>query len=171
MHRIAALAKNTTEQYVKTRQELVAPIPLPPELKRQQACYVYIFTNPGRRLRARFGTPLPRRRTLADEVISHTVSAITHLGVSAIRRAELAVLVYLVAVLGPLQRISHASQLDPRQFGLFIRSDQGKSAVILPQRTGVETAADQIATAVRESMVDVRREALVMYRFAVAYYE
>lgn len=117
------------------------------------------------------GSPLPRYPTLADEIVNHTIAAITHLGIGAVRRAELNSLVYLVAVLGPLQRISHLSQLDPKHYGLFTRSDQGKSAVILPQRTGIETAADQIATAHRESMIDVRREVAVMYRFGVTYYD
>ncbi len=117
------------------------------------------------------GSPLPRFPTLADEITNHTIAAISHLGISSIRRAELGSLIYLVAVLGPLQRISHPSQLDPRHFGLFMLSDQGKSAVILPQRTGIETAADQTATAVRESMIDVRRDTAVMYRFSVTYYD
>lgn len=171
MHRLAALAKSTAEQYVKTHCAVAVPDSLPPDLRRQQACYVYIFANPGRRLRARFGSPLPRYRTLAEEIISHTATAMAHLGMSAIQRAELKSLVYLVAVLGPLQRISHTSQLDPQRFGLCTRSDQGKLAVILPQRTGIETVADQLATALRESSVDVRRETYVMYRFAVTYYE
>lgn len=171
MHHIASLAKKTTECFVNTRQVLAAPHPISIDLARQQACYVYVFAHPGRRVRAMYGSPLPRRPTLADEIISHTITAITHLGSSAVRRAELAQLTYAVAVLGPLQRISHTGLLDPKQYGLFVRSDQGRSAVILPQRTGIENAADQIATAMREALIDTRRDAVVMYRFPVVFYE
>lgn len=168
MHYFAAIAKHTTERYVK-KQAL--PLPhLTPELTRQQACYVYLFENPGRKLRAAHGSPLPRYANLAAEIVSNTLSALDNLGPSTIRRAELPALIYLVAVLGPLQRISHESQLDPKMYGLWLCSDQGKKALILPQRTGIDTAADQVATALREAAIR-RRETYVMYRFSATYYD
>jgi AMMECR1 domain-containing protein len=168
----AKLARSAAEQYVKTREVLSPPVYLPPELSRQQACYVYLFESPGRRLRALAGRALPRYSSLAEEIIANTVAALKNTaGAPAVRRVELPSLSYTVAVLGPLQRISHAAQLDPHAFGLFIRSDRGKSAVVLPQRTGIETSQDQVATAVRESTINLREEAASMYRFPVTYHD
>ena len=168
----AKLARSAAEHYVKTQHRLAPPAYLPPELSRQQACYIYLFENPGRRPRAVHGHALPRRSSLAEEIIANTIEALRNpAGALTVRRVELPSLAYAVAVLGPLQRVSGAAQLDPRAFGLFIRSDQGKSAVVLPQRIGVETAQDQVATAVRESAINVRQEAAIMYRFPVTYYD
>ena len=118
-----------------------------------------------------YGSPLPRQSSLAQEIITNTIYAITNSHSRAIRRADLSSLSYAVAVLNPLQRISDHSQLDPHDFGLYIRSDQGKSTVLLPQRAGIETAQEQIATALRESGINERDEAVTMYRFGVTYFE
>ena len=171
MHSYTKLAKSAVEQYVKSRQVLDLPDYLPAELTRQQACHVYLFEKPGRRIRASYGQPLPRTRSLAQEIITNTITALAACRYRCVRRPELTSIVYTIAVLEPLQRISHESQLDPEKFGLFIRSDRGKSSVLLPQRAGIETAQDQVATVLRESGINLRHETAVMYRFAVAYYD
>lgn len=165
------LAKATTEHFVRQRSILPLPSHLSPELLHQRACYIYLHEKPGRRLRAMYGEPLPRHACLAEEIINHTICALTKRSFSYIHRADLSSLVYRVAILEPLQRVFDATQLQPEQYGLYLRSDQGKSAVLLPQRTGVETAQDQIATALRESDSNPRQEAITMYRFGVTYHE
>lgn len=141
------------------------------ELLIQRACYVSLLENPGRHLRAMFGELLPRQNCLAQEIITNTVSAIKYSRSTRIRRADLSYLVYSVAILGSLERISGPEHLDPDQFGLYIRSDRGKTAMLLPQRAGVETADDQIATALREAGVNLYQESITLYRFPVNYYE
>ncbi|MFH1354293.1 MAG: AMMECR1 domain-containing protein [bacterium] len=165
------LAKITTEHFVRQHSVLLLPSALSLDLRRQKACYVYVYENPGRRLRAVYGEPFPRYSCLAEEIINNTVGALTKHTFPVIHRTDLASLIYIVAVLDPLQRIIDATQLHPDKFGLYLHSDQGKSAVLLPQRTGVETAQDQIATALRESGSNPRQEAITMYRFGVTYYE
>lgn len=117
------------------------------------------------------GHPLPRQPTLAQEIIMNTVAALKILPTRRIRRADLTSLSYSVALLGPLQRVSDPAHLDPARFGLFVKTDRGKSALLLPRRAGVETANDQIATALREAKVDTHREEAVMYRFEVNYFD
>lgn len=187
MHNYAKLAKKAAESYVRNQRILPVvgpaanPAANPPAgpasgpasggLTRQQACYVYLFENPGRKLRAMYGQPLPRYSTLAEEIVSNVTTALTITVHRSLRRPELASIVYTVAVLDPLQLISDAAQLDPRRLGLYVQSDQGKSAVLLPERTGIETPQDQIATALRESGINVRHETARMYRFGVTYYD
>lgn len=165
------LAKATTEHFVRQHAALTLPSTLPPELTRQRACYVYLHENPGRRLRAMSGEPLPRQACLGQEIINHTITALMARTFSTIRRADLPALIYTVAVIDPLQRISDATQLQPTQHGLYLRSDQGHSAVLLPGRPGIETAQHQIATALRESGANPRNSAITMYRFGVTYYK
>ncbi len=171
MNACIKLAKDTAEYFVRSNQPPILPASLPSELMSQQACYVSIFENPGRRLRVMHGSALPRQPSLAQEIIANTIHAISHSGPRAIRRVDLPSLSFAVTVLKPLQRISDYSHLNPRDFGLYIRSDQGKSAILLPQRTGIETAQEQIATALRESGINERNETVTMYRFKVAHFE
>lgn len=168
----AKIAKEVAEQYV--RKGVVPAVErhlLPQDLWRQQACYVYLYQKPGRRLRAMYGNPLPRQASLADEIAVNTVQAIESYGSKSIRRPDLSSLVYSVAALGPLQRISQVGQLNPAVFGLYAVSDTGKFQVMLPGRTGVETAQDQYATVLRESGINDKDEIVSLYKFTVSFYE
>lgn len=161
------LARLTTETYLLHGTAPVVPAHVAPELLQQRACYVTILENPGRIIRGMSGSPLPTHATLAEEIIKHTLSALH----APLRRADLPNLLFTVGVISHLQRISDASHLDPQQFGLYVRNEQGRAAVIMPQRLGVETGDDQIATALREANINPRQQSPTLYRFRVAWYE
>jgi AMMECR1 domain-containing protein len=163
------LARSAAEYYVKFGEVLVMPAQLPLEMMRQRAAYVGIYDKTGHRMRSLYGSALPRYSTLAEEIVMNTTHALSFGNIGTIRRSDLPSLVYSVGLLGPLQRVSDTSHLDPECFGLSIRSDRGKSALLLPQRTGIETADDQIACALRESGINLRNEIVTMYRFTVEY--
>lgn len=172
MNVYSKLAKSSVEHYVRHRDQGEFPLALiPHELRKQSACYVYIFENPGRHMRSLYGEPLPRQQTLAHEIVANARYALEHPYARPVRRAELSSLSYTVAVLEPLQRISAPEHLDPHTFGLYVSSSKRKSAVIMPQRSGIETAHDQIATAIREAGINPREEVVTLYRFHVTYYE
>lgn len=163
----AKLARAAAEHYVKEQAWLPLPPALPAELNRQKACYILILQKPGEHMRALIGEPLPRHRTLAEEIIHNVTQAV----MTQVRRNDLPYLTYRVAVLEQLQRITAPEHLAPDRFGLYVRSDRGKSALVLPRRIGIETPNDQIATALREAGITPRHEALTMYRVLVTYYE
>jgi len=165
------LARQAAENYIKYGQPAGVPSPLPNELLQQRACYVSIMENPGRNLQAVYGQPLPQFNCLAQEVIHNTVEAIKIRRTGQFRPIDLSYMIYSVAVLGPLERITSAVHLNPESYGLYVRSDRNKSAIILPQRTGIESPADQIATALRESGINAEQEAVSMYRFYVSHYD
>lgn len=165
------IARQAAEQYIATNELPQITWPLPVELLQQRACYVSIYENPGRRPRAMYGHPLPQQKSLAEEIAYNTVQAIRLRSASRLRKVDLSYLGYSVAVVGPLERITSPVHLDPGRYGLYIRSDRDKSAVILPERTGIETPEDQIATAMRESGIEPSSEAVSMYRFLVTHYD
>lgn len=169
MNVFTKLARETAEQYVKS-QTIPKVTTTIPELIPQRACYVYIFQSPGRQLRGVHGSALPRQPSLAVEIIVNTIQAISQ-STRTIRRADLRSLSYTVAVIAPLQRISNTMHLDPKLYGLYLKSDRNKTALVLPNRPGIETADDQIATAIREAGIQPRQEVVTMYRFLVTYYE
>ena len=163
------LARQAAEYYVKQSDLLMLPRMLPPDLLRQRACYISIIENPGRRVRSMYGQALPQQVTLAQEIVMNTIMALTRNPTRKVSRSDLTALQYSVALLGPLQRITDTAHLDPTQFGLSVQSDRGKSALLLPNRAGVDTVDDQIATAMRESGINPGQEAFTMYRFSVEY--
>ncbi len=165
------IARSAVEHYVRTQEVLPLSPGLPGELLRQQACYVSIFENPGRHLRGLFGSPLPQQPVLAQEIIMNTINALTQNEARVVARADVQYMAYTVAVLDPLQRISDPEHLDPFSFGIYVRSDRGKAGVLLPQRAGIETPEDQIATVLREAKIDTRLEEYVLYRFQVTFFD
>lgn len=165
------IAKQATEHYVKHGEVLELNWQLPSELMQQRACYVSIFEKPGRHMRAMHGSTLPRHSTLAKEVVANAVDAVRNQPHGVFRQSSLPYLIYSVAVLGPLERITSPAHLNPAHYGLYVKSDRNKSAVILPQRTGIDTPDEQIATAFRESGIDPQREAVTMYRFLVEHFD
>ena len=162
-------AQQAAEHFVKEGEYLPLSGYLPATLARQRACYITMFENPGRRLRAIAGQALPQQPTLAQEIIVNTVAVLQQNPARPIRRADLKQLHFSVALLGPLQRISDLHHLNPQKYGLYVRSDRNKTALLLPQRTGIETATDQIATALREANIQPQIESFTMYRFDVEY--
>lgn len=164
------LAQQAARHFVIQRSEFLPPTHLSSDLRRQQACYVTIYEDPGRRFRTMHGTPLPTTATLAQEIVKNTVTALQQETHRTIRQADLNDFHFEVAVLGPLERIGGPEHLDPRHYGVYVRSDRGKSSVILPHRIGVETAQEQFATVMRESNISLQNESATFYRFAVVYY-
>jgi AMMECR1 domain-containing protein len=165
----AKIAKQAAEHYAKTGEYLDLKFQLPQELLRQKACYVIITEDPGHHMRAMHGSPLPSTPRLAQEIVKNTVNAIIQQGMQ-IRPIDAARYTYTVGVLGFMERITSREHLMPLVYGLYIRSDMNKSSVLLPRRVGIETADEQIATAIREAHIDPHHEVVTMYRFPVIFY-
>ncbi len=165
------LARSAGEHFIATGEAYPMPQFLAPELQRASACFISIYENPGRYLRAHFGQATPRYHTIAEEIIFNVTQALRTARGRKLTKADMVALQYIVAVLGPLERINGAVHLDPNFYGLYIRSDRNKTGLVLPRRLGIETGEEQIATALRESGIDSRSEAVSFYRFQVEYFE
>lgn len=167
---LTKLAATTAETLIRHGQIIAPPEHLGPLLATQSACYVTILENPGRMFRAQYGTTMPRKNTLAEEIINNTVLAVES-AYNPLRPIDVGYLMYRIAVLSAMERISQPEHITPGVHGLLIRSDKGKSAVILPGRVGIDTADEQIATAYREAGINARSEFATLYRFNVVTYE
>jgi AMMECR1 len=163
------IAKQAAEHYAREGTYMPLPAPLPYDMSIQKACYVSIIEQPGNRVRGWFGTPLPRTTSLAQEIIYNTVEAIVRNNIR-MRAVDAMQYGYIVSVLGPIERITNKEHLQPNMYGLYLRTDKNKTALLLPRRFGVDTPEEQIATAMRESGADPRHEAITMYRFPVTSY-
>jgi len=163
------LAKQAAEHYARTGAYMPVPRMLPQDIGTQKACFVSIVEQPGSRVRGSFGTPLPHCTSLAQEIIENTVEAIVRHNIR-MRAIDAVSYGYKVTVLGPIERITNKEHLRPRSFGLYLRTDKNKMALLLPGRIGIDTPEEQIATAIREAGVDSHNEAITMYRFPVTSY-
>ncbi len=163
------IAKQAAEHYARTGTYMETPAMLPYEMLVQKACYVSIIEQPGSRVRGSFGTPLPHSTSLVQEIITNTVEAIVQSNVH-MRPIDTMNYGYMVAVLGPIERITNKEHLNPRFYGLYMRTDKNKTALLLPGRFGVDTPDEQIATAIREGGIDSKNEIITMYRFPVTSY-
>lgn len=163
------IAKQAAEHYARTGTYMEPPYPLPHEMMAQKACYVSIIEQPGHRVRGSFGTSLPHSPSIAQEIIKNTVEAIVQSNIH-MRPIDAVRYGYAVAVLGPIERITNKEHLNPRFYGLYVRTEKNKTALLLPGRFGVDTADEQIATAIREAGIDPKNEIVTMYRFPVTSY-
>lgn len=166
---LVRLAKQTAESVIRKQNLPIIPDVIPPIARLQRACYVSIFDKPGRRLRVMHGYPFPRFQTLVDEVVSNTAEAVQMRDVR-FSSSDLSHLSFTVAVLGAMERITSHLHLDPDRYGVYVKTDRGKSAILLSRRTGIESAEDQLATAFREARVDTDTESVALYRFFVEYF-
>lgn len=165
------IAQRAVEHYIKHGDLLPIDFPLSASMLSQKACYVTVYEKPGYHVRGVFGRPTPAQPTLAHEIVFNTIEVVRRQEKSHIRPVDVPHLKYAISVLGPLERILDASHLNPDRFGLYVLSDRGHSAVILPQRTGIETGEEQISTAFREAGINSPDESVTMYRFLVTYYD
>ena len=163
------IAQQAAEHYARTGVYMPVPNMIPQDLLTQKACYVSLVEQPGNRVRGSFGTPLPQSSSLAQEIITNTVEAIVQYDIR-MRPIDAMNYGYVVGVLGPIERITDKEHLRPRIYGLYMRSDKNKMAILLPGRLGIDTADEQIATAIREAGINQQHETITMYRFPVTSY-
>lgn len=137
-----ALAKESVSYYLRHQTSLPCPADLEAPLKARAAAFVSIKKNG--RLRGCIGTLEPQQENLAREIIENAVKAATKdPRFDPVSVDELDDLDFSVDVLTPLEKVEDASQLDPKRYGLVIKSG-GRQGVLLPDLEGVATVQDQI---------------------------
>ncbi|HZK49239.1 MAG TPA: AMMECR1 domain-containing protein, partial [Thermoleophilia bacterium] len=72
-----------------------------------------------------------------------------------------------VDILDPPEDIDGIEQLDPARYGIIVRADDGRQALLLPDLEGVDTALDQLRIVCRKGGLDPARDRYHMQRFRV----
>nr|WP_314807550.1 AmmeMemoRadiSam system protein A [uncultured Selenomonas sp.] len=161
------LARLSIEHYVRTHRFAVMPSDLPRVLMERRAGTFVSIKKYGK-LRGCIGTFAPAQKTLGEEIFYNAVSAAVHDGrFEPIEEGELNRLVYSVDVLSVPEPIESAAQLDPKIYGVIVKSltDQ-RRGLLLPDLAGIDTAEDQIAIA-REKARIQPKEPIALTRFTV----
>ncbi|TDJ57664.1 MAG: AmmeMemoRadiSam system protein A [Nitrospina sp.] len=166
-HPYVSLARESVGHFLNHHTKLPCPDPLSQDLQARTGAFVSIKKK--RQLRGCIGTLEPSEANLAVEIIENALKAALHdPRFSPVSVEELEDLSYSVDVLRPLEKISSASDLDPKVYGLVVRSN-GKQGVLLPDLEGVDSIADQIRIC-RDKGKIADDKPLEMYRFRVDRY-
>jgi AmmeMemoRadiSam system protein A len=160
------LARLSVETFVRTGRQAKLPSGLPSALTEERAG-VFVSLHIHGQLRGCIGTISPVTGCVAEEILRNGVSACSEdPRFSPVTVGELGLLEYSVDVLGRAEDIASADMLDPKRYGVIVRSGM-RRGLLLPDLEGVDTAADQISIARRKAGIG-EAEQVSLQRFEVA---
>ncbi len=164
-HPLVRLARDAVETFVREHRVLdPAPLALD-DLPRRGSCFVSLKTTDGL-LRGCIGSVDPVEPELPREVVRNAIDAATmDPRFLPVTPEELSDLVYSVDVLAPPQPIEGLHELDPRRYGVIVRSGR-RRGLLLPDIEGVDTAEQQVDIACSKALI-APDEPLEMWRFEV----
>jgi len=163
---LVALARQAVESYVRERK-VVHPQPLPGLEQRRAGVFVSLHLPDGS-LRGCIGTTQPTQPGIEDEIVRNAISAATQdPRFYPVRQEELEGLDISVDVLGEPEEVSGAEELDPKCFGIIVRTPDGRQALLLPDLEGVDTVDQQVCITCRKGGIDPNRDTYRILRFEV----
>ena len=140
------LAKNAIEQYIKNNKIILLSKNLSDEFFNTQAgVFVSIHNKKEHSLRGCIGTFKPVKKCIGEEIIANAIAAATEdLRFMPIAEDELDALEINVDVLGEMEQVDKESELNPKKYGIYITTKDGRSALLLPDLEGVDTVQKQL---------------------------
>jgi len=166
---IVKLARKSLETYVNTGKHTPLPKDISDELIQNKAG-VFVSLKKHGQLRGCIGTTSPTTESIAAEVIQNAISAgINDPRFPSVRKNELKDLSYSVDVLGSAEPIDFPSMLDPRRYGVIVKSGL-KKGLLLPDLEGIDTAEEQIKIACSKAGIDPGED-VSLERFEVVRYK
>ncbi len=167
------LAQKAVEVYIRTNT-IIDPqeIRLPSEILNQKGgIFVSIYKktkSDALTLRGCIGTFLPTQKNIALEIIKNAIAAATRDNRFApVNESELPKLVYSVDLLSPPEAIKDIKELDPKKYGIIVKSEDGRTGLLLPDLPNVEKIEQQIAIAASKAGIDPTSESVEIFRFTV----
>ncbi|MDY6794306.1 MAG: AmmeMemoRadiSam system protein A [Actinomycetota bacterium] len=165
----ARLAREAIEAWVREGKKIssASQPDLQKLLSEKSAAFVSIKKKGS--LRGCIGTFQPTRDSLAEEIIGNAISAASRdPRFPPLREEELEDVDIGVDVLGEPEPIPDAGYLDPRRFGVIVRSGN-RLGLLLPDLEGVDTVDQQLEIARRKAGI-ASHEPVQLLRFTVERY-
>lgn len=167
----AQLARRTVETYAETGKIISVPEGLPQEFYDcQKGVFITIYKTEGsgKCLRGCVGTYEPVAQNIAEEIIQNAICASQQDNrFSPVTKDELMSLGYEVSLLDAPEQIYRTEDLDPKKYGVIIKSEDGRTGLLLPDIEGVDTPLHQIQIAAQKGCIDFRTEEFLLFRFTV----
>ncbi|MDQ6713907.1 MAG: AmmeMemoRadiSam system protein A [Candidatus Dormibacteraeota bacterium] len=159
---IQTLGRQAIDTYLRTRQLIHPPEPIPLELQAPSA--VFVTLRKGGELRGCVGSVRPTEATAAHELIRYAVaSAVRDPRFHPVRLDEVSALTIKVQLLDVPERVTEIGKLDPHTYGLIVRGGD-RQALLLPDIEGIDTPEQQVDAACQKAGID-RHAPLELERF------
>jgi AmmeMemoRadiSam system protein A len=161
------IARNALKNYLDKSSAGELSNKLPPGFPAKAGVFVSLKIKG--HLRGCIGTIQPTCDNLINEITKNAISAAMHdPRFPPLMREEFPGLSISVDILGPLEEIKDETGLDPKKYGVLVRSGP-RSGLLLPDLEGVDTAEQQVAIARQKAGIS-SGEKLKLYRFTVTRY-
>ncbi len=145
MHGLVELAKNSVEEFIRSKNVVSPPDPLPPEMAEKAG--VFVCLKKEGQLRGCIGTFEPCCDNVALETIRNSISAATQdPRFISVSEDELDSLSYSVDVLSTPEKVHDTRELDARTFGVIVVAGR-RRGLLLPDLDGVDTVEEQLRIA------------------------
>jgi MEMO1 family protein len=166
------LARSAIEKYLNSKQLLDIPENFPPEFY-EKKFGVFVTIQNKNDLRGCIGTYLPVHKNLAEEIIMNAVAACSRdPRFAPIKPEEIDDLSIEVSLLNAPEKISGLSELDPKKYGVIVKSSDGRCGLLLPDLEGVETSEQQFSIACQKGGIDpLSDKDIEIERFEVKKYD
>jgi len=163
---LVRLAREAIEAYVRDRT-VIEPVQLPEMEPRRAGVFVSLHRTDGS-LRGCIGTTQPTRATIEEEVVGNAISAASRdPRFYPLTPAELDDLDISVDVLGPAEEVNGLADLDPKEYGIIVRTADCRQALLLPDLEGVDTPEQQLRITCRKGGIDPDLDRYCLSRFRV----
>ena len=160
------LAKQTIKEYITKGVIIEPPKNLPKEMFTRKAG-VFVSLHKKEELRGCIGTFLLTKENTAQEIISNAISSATRdPRFAPIRPDELKDLEISVDILSEPEKIDSMEQLDPKKYGVIVKTIDGRSGLLLPNIEGINHPHEQVAIACAKAGI-LPHEKIQLYRFTV----
>ncbi len=168
MHPLVKLAKDTVEEYTRTGKKITPPSGAEHEMLKKAGVFVSLKKHG--ELRGCIGTFQPTTESVSDEIIQNAVSAATQdPRFSPVAEDELSEIDYSVDVLSAPEKVSGKGALDPKEYGVIVKSGDRKG-LLLPDLEGVDTVDAQLSIASMKAGIGPDED-VDLYRFKVNRYK
>ena len=165
MDKYVELAKSAIERYVLYGEVISPPEPPPEEFEKR--CGAFVSLKQSGRLRGCIGTFMPMYDNLALEIINNAISAATRdPRFPPVRPEELGTLDISVDILSEPEPVEDLSEMNPKKYGLILRTENGRQGLLLPDLEGVDTVEEQVRIVRMKAGIDEGEE-IRAFRFTV----
>ena len=159
---IQELGRRAIDTYLRTRQLIEPPNPIPANLQKPSGVFVTLRKHG--ELRGCVGSLRPTEPTAAHELIRYAVaSAVRDPRFGPVRLDEVDHLTIKVQLLDPAEPLTDISALDPKTYGIIVRRGD-RQALLLPGIDGIDTPQQQLLAACEKAGID-RHAPLELQRF------
>jgi AmmeMemoRadiSam system protein A len=163
---LVSLAREAIEAYVRESKVIRPSLPGGGE-PRRAGTFVSLHLPDGS-LRGCIGTTEPCRASLEEEIVANAISAATcDPRFYPVKVDELSRLDISVDVLSAAEEVKDRGELDPKRYGIIVRTLDGRQALLLPDLEGVETVEQQMRITCRKGSIDPDADQFRIYRFEV----